>query len=171
MACLSMILYRRTERLYDQEMLAMYFGVRISAEYQDAFAEKMPLLTSHNYDEGVKTIELGESVKAFFEKEGINLECAAIKASTIENLEQWIEQSLEWDADIWCEYVYGDLSWWELYLHDGLIESYDATRKEVTMINPEGTKKNRFQISITELFERISGKYSRETGFLLISKM
>jgi hypothetical protein len=53
-----MILYRRTRKLYDQEKLAMYFGVRISAEYQDAFYEEMSLLTSHNYDEGVKTIEL-----------------------------------------------------------------------------------------------------------------
>ena len=52
MACLSMILYRRTERLYDQEKLAMYFGVRISAECQDAFSKEMPLLTSHNYDDG-----------------------------------------------------------------------------------------------------------------------
>jgi hypothetical protein len=49
-------------------------------------------------------------VRKFLEKEGINLECTAIKASTIENLEQWIQQSLEADADIWCEYVSGDLS-------------------------------------------------------------
>ena len=171
MACLSMILYRRTEGLYDQEKLAMYFGVRISAEYQDAFCEEMPLLTSHNYDEGVKTIELGESVRKFLEKESIKLECTAIKASTIENLEQWIQQNLEADADLWCEYVSGNLSWWDIYLHDGLIESYDTIRKEVTMLNPEGTKKNRFQISVEELKVRISGEYSRETGFLVIRKM
>ena len=69
MACLSMVLYRRSHKLYDQEELAIIFGVKIGEKYKNAFRESLDFITSHNYDEGINTLESIEQIQAFLTQE------------------------------------------------------------------------------------------------------
>jgi hypothetical protein len=55
-------------------------------------------------------------------------------------------------------------------IHDGLIESFDTKHDSITLIDPEPEHKNRYQMDITEFFDRINGTFGRKTGILLIKK-
>ena len=172
-ACLLMIVYRHTWRLYDQESLAREFGVRIGGSHASAFGEEMPRYNSRTSDVGIETLGLSEQVNTWFQNEGIRLTATPVRASDIGDLQEFIQWHLWSGVDIWCEYISGDIgdimgnTW--LSLHDGLIESCDGDT--IVMIDPEPECRNKKIMKISDLRERISGKYAeRETGFLIIKK-
>ncbi len=172
-ACLLMIVYRHTWRLYDQELLARHFGVKIGERYAWAFGSDMPRYDSLTSNVGIETLGLSEWVNTWFQSKGIKLTATPVRASEIENLCEFIERHLSDGTDLWCEYVSGDIEDFSgtsrLSLHDGLIESCDGDA--VIMIDPEPERKNRKSMKISELRKRISGKHAeRETGFLVIKK-
>jgi hypothetical protein len=172
-ACLLMIIYRHTWRLYDQEELAREFGVKIGESYRSAFSEEMPRYNSLTSDVGIETLSLVEPLTDWLQREQIPITITAKRASEIPDLRYFIEQHLTSSHDLWCEYISGDIRDFtgtnRLSLHDGLIESCDGDT--IVMIDPEPECRNRKTMKISDLMERISGKYAkRETGFLIIKK-
>ncbi|MFZ4461457.1 MAG: hypothetical protein ACOYN2_02735 [Patescibacteria group bacterium] len=49
--CLQMILYRRTGKLYDQQALAEFFGVKINKRHVHAFNVSLQIMDRYNKDE------------------------------------------------------------------------------------------------------------------------
>jgi hypothetical protein len=165
-----MILYRRTGRLYDQEELARYFGVRVSPDSQSAFSEKMLALTAQNFDEGVSTLRIVSAVQQICDQLSIDVRVRAHEFENPKKLEETIVWALENEGDIWCEFVDGPFDTpQQLLLHDNLIESYDSGAQILTLIDPAGYKKNRYTMSFSEFIIRVSGKYGRKTGVLTVT--
>lgn len=169
-----MIVYKHTWRLYDQELIAQELGVKIGWTYSAAFSEDMPRYSSLTDDVGIQTLSLVVPLTDWFQREEISLTISTKYASEIWDLGSFIEENLLRGHDLWCEYVSGDMDNFmnrdRLSLHDGLIESRDGDT--IVMIDPEPERKNRKTMKISDLRERISGKYAeRETGFLIIKKV
>jgi len=173
MACLLMIIYRRTGILYEQESLAEYFGVKIGEGSKKAFFRKLALITGLNHDEGIETLKIGKQLEAFFAKENIRLTYTIDRYEAIVDWEGYIISHMEQGHDIWCEYIRGDISditkTSPLGIHDGLITEYDSTMRVITIINPEPKEKNRIVYPLDEFLKRMSGKYGRKTGCIIIS--
>ncbi len=173
-ACLLMVVYRHTGRLYDQEWLAREFSVKIGDRYAWAFGSDMPRYTSLTSNVGIETLSLSEQINTWFGNEQIGLTAIPVKASAIKDLTLFIHTHLFYGDDLWCEYVSGDISditgSSHRSLHDGLIQSCDGDT--IIMIDPEPECHNKKEMQISDLRERISWKYAeRETGFLIIKKV
>ena len=168
-----MILYRRSKKLYDQEELAIKFGVKIGEKYKNAFGESLDFITSHNYDEGINTLDSIEQIQWFLTQEWYDLHIEKLQFDDIDQLENFLIKNINDSHDIWCEYIMWNIYDYSysspIYIHDGLIESYNTETKIITIIDPEPEHRNRSTIWISEFFDRISGKYGRKTGFLMIS--
>jgi len=173
MACLLMIIYRRTERLYEQETLAEYFGVKISEGSKKAFFRELALLTGTNHDEGIETLKIGDRLETFFREKALPLKHTIVQYDDIIDWGNSIITHMEQGHDIWCEYIRWDISdvtkTSPLGIHDGLITAYDSETRIVTLINPEPKEKNRITYPLDEFIERMSGKHGRKTGCIIIS--
>ncbi len=168
--CLQMILYRRGFGLFDQQMLAQYFKIKIGKDDLKCFNIKLTTFTKTNFDEGLKTIESAGIVNRFFKAQKISLMAKAIRASEIKNLETFIIQNLKQNNDLWVEYK-SHKTHGEKFIHDNVVESVVKTKKTVgvILIDPAPYHKPRLSVSLEKLTEAISKKYGRETGFIVIS--
>jgi hypothetical protein len=165
-----MILYRRGFGLFDQQMLAKYFKIKVGKNDLECFNVKLATFTKTNFDEGLKTIESALVINRFFKTQKIPLMATAVRASEIKNLENFIAQNLKQNNDLWVEYkshkIHG-----ENYIHDNVVESVVKTKtsESVILIDPAPYHKPRLSVSFEKLKEAISEKYGRETGFIVIS--
>lgn len=98
--CLQMILYRNGFGLFDQEDLAIRFGVKIAADDAPAFRADMPVMTSANVDEGIATVESAPQMNSFFQSLSVPLVATAYKASTIASVNDFIAEHLHENHDV-----------------------------------------------------------------------
>ncbi len=172
--CLQMLLYRNGFGLFDQEQLAKFFDVRVNKEHQDAFNVRLKSFSRYNYDEGISTLDSAGKVNDFFHKNRINLVARAKRLSEIEDLGKFIESNIISGNDLWVEYKAHEIHSHDRlggkYLHDGLIESIDTKKNEVVIIDPFNDHKPRIKVKLKTLYDSLSTKFGKETGFLIISK-
>jgi len=172
--CFQMILFRNGFGLFDQERLAKYFGVKINKKHENMFSIKLDVLSNYNYDEGISTLDSVNKVNEFFLKNNINLIAEAKKISEIDDLKKFIESNIVLGNDLWVEYKGHNIHKYDQmegkYLHDSLIESIDDNDNEIVIIDPSPDHKPRIKIKIKSLFDSLSTKFGKETGFLIISK-
>jgi hypothetical protein len=172
--CLQMILFRNQCGLFDQEELAITFGVKISAEDAAAFSTEMPIMTNANFDEGIQTVEAEERINAFFKTMAPELRATCFKSSNLHSLTDVFSTHLHANHDIWVEYHAQEIHSTDEnrgnYIHDGLIESLDLTNGRVVVIDPMPKHRQRLVVSLATLERAISTQYGRETGFVVIEK-
>lgn len=170
--CLQMILYRNGFGLYDQEDLAIEFGVKIDKKDAHAFRSDMPIMSAANLDEGIATIDAADEINKFFRSLKVPLSATAFRASNIPDLEDFIIEGLNAQYDMWIEYhaheIHSDDATNGRYIHDGLIEAYDANSKEATVIDPVPEHRQRLSVGINQLKNSISDHFGRETGIILV---
>lgn len=172
--CLQMILHRNGFGLFDQERLAIEFGVRISTDYINAFSEQMPTMTQINDDEGISTVESADLINSFLIKNAPGLHAKSFVYSIInEDIPSFIASNIKLNNDIWIEYhgheIHATDQYSGNYVHDGLIESIDVEKGLYTIIDPVPEHKQRITVHNNELISSISTKFGRETGFVIIS--
>ena len=167
-ACFLMILYRNEKILFEQEDLGHYFWIKIHPKLQIHFNSKFETTENINYDEWLKTIELGEKINKFLKEKKINLIAKSYKYSEIENLKLFIEKKLKDWNDMWVEYKTEWIFPWSKGIHDWLIENIDWN--VITMIDPGPQNKNRYQVHIDYIEEALSDKFARETWIVVIKK-
>src|SRR3989338_2892288 len=135
-ACLQMILYRNGYGLFDQEELAIEFGVKVGADDVGAFRKDMPIMTRFNFDDGISTLESVGKINAFFDKKNIGLHAEAFKHSSIESVDDMVAKQLKSGHDVWAEYhsqeIYpGDPT--NNRIHDALVESIDPDKATLVL--------------------------------------
>ncbi len=171
--CLQMILYRRGYGLFDQEQLAKFFKIKVSAEAKKSFNVKLGTYTRINLDEGLVTIKSAPIVNRFLKKNRLPLTATSVRASEIGDLQSFIASHLKADDDLWIEYKSHQIHG-ERIIHDNVIESIKTRAKDkdtgVVLVDPQGTHKTRLEVSLGKIRAAISTKFGRETGFLVISK-
>ena len=169
-----MILYRNGFGLFDQENLAIKFGVKIAPEYATAFSETMPVMTQKNFDEGIQTVESESHINRFLGEQAPALKAISFKHSAIAQLPDFLSTQIKANHDIWVEYHAQEIHAGDEengdYIHDGLVESFDPASGHVTVIDPMPKHKQRLNISLQVLEKAISNKYGRETGFVVIER-
>jgi len=169
--CLQMVLYRRGNGLFDLEKLALFFDIRVHKDHLNSFNVRLRQLTSYNNDEGMKTVESAGRVNAFFRKNKIKLTARPVKHSQIPNLAKFITENLASGHDLWVEYKAHEIHKNALssaYIHDGLVESFNRQKNEVTLVDPDPRHKPRVRVPLVVLKDAISARLGRETGFLVI---
>ena len=172
-ACLQMLLYRNGFGLFDQEDLAVEFGVKIGIDDKSAFREDMPLMTDFNFDEGISTIESVDRINTFFKKSNISLFATPHSFSSIKSLRDLIVENLAQNNDIWIEYhthhVHaGDIN--NKRIHDALIESFDAKTDSVVIIDPKPGRRQRLTVPLESIQQALSSEFGKELGLLIIEK-
>lgn len=172
--CFQMILYRNGFGLFDQEQLAKFFIVKVSKKHQKMFNVKLKALGKYNFDEGISTLDSLKKVNEFFRKKKIKLKARRKKLSEIKDLKQFILTNLSTRNDLWIEYKGHCIHKYDKmkgkYLHDGLIESINTKKNEVVLIDPSPDHKPRIKVKLKALYDSLSTKFGKETGFLIISK-
>lgn len=173
--CLMMILYRRGYGLFDQEELAQYFDVRVGEKTVGAFNLKLNTYTDTG-EAGLQTVESEKIIDRFFKQRSILLTAKAVRVSEITDLQKFLRDHLGQNDDLWVEYKAhrihesSDPSGSE-YVHDGLVEGLEECKTSVTatIIDPTGTHKPRFRVDMETLWEALSSKFGKETGFIVVS--
>jgi hypothetical protein len=172
--CLQMILYRNGYGLFDQEKLAVHFGVKIAAEDARAFRADMPTMTQQNFDEGIQTVELVAPINAFFAAHTPGLTARRVRAGSVGKLDDFLRENLANNRDIWIEYHGHEIYGWDLYkgdyIHDSLIESFDPARAEATIVDPLPQHRQRELFPLAMMERAISKRFGRETGFIVVEK-
>ena len=171
MACLQMVVFRHVGRVLDQEELGVRLGVKIPKSVRKYFRNDLPELTSHNWDEGIRTTESSDALNRFFQEEGIPLLAESFVATSefSANLPRWLAENLEAGFDLWAEYALEErrlLLPNRTYLHDSLIIS--ATADSVTILDPEPKSRNIRTVPMDEFVKRMSGACGKVTGILRI---
>lgn len=172
MACLQMVLFRRTGKLFDQEGLGARFGVKVPENKKAIFTYDLAVLTAHNFDEGISTMDAETPLNAFFSESKLNLRARSYRSEEafLENLATWTREALAKGDDLWIEYAVGEKGSPGVYLHDSLIDAFDPERGTVTIVDPDPESRNVRQMPLEELADRISGSYGKPTGILRISE-
>lgn len=172
--CFQMLLFRNGLGLFDQENLAKFFGVKVNKKHHNMFNVKLEILSDYNYDEGISTLDSVNKVNAFFRKNKINLAAEAKRITEVEDLKMFIKSNIVLNNDLWVEYkghyIHKSDQMKGKYLHDGLIETIDTKNNEVVIIDPSPDHKPRIKIRLKSLFDSLSTKFGKETGFVIISK-
>ena len=172
--CLQMILFRNQVGLFDQEELAIKFGVKVPAEDILAFRTEMSVMTSANVDEGIHTVESEEQISCFLEKMAPELRATSFKHSRIGSLSGFLSSHLDANRDIWVEYhaheIHSTDDQQGKYIHDGLIESINLADGSVILIDPMPKHRQRQVISLEILDHAISTRFGHETGFVVIDR-
>jgi hypothetical protein len=173
--CLQMILFRNGFGLWDQEELAIKFGVRISPEHAAAFTAVMPRMTKPNCDEGVQTVESEDQINAFLREHDIGLVAKCHKYTPDLSIADFVSEQLEANHDVWVEYHAHEIHACDRsqgqYIHDGLIESLDRENGVATVLDPSPNHRQRLSIAIPVLRKAISEEFdSRATGFVSIRR-
>lgn len=144
-ACLQMILFRHGYRL-TQDFIAK--GIK-------------------NYD-GFKTIEHADRINTFLKKNKLPFKVISFKASKINDLKEFIINSIKKNNDLWVELdnkiMYGTSGG-----HDCLVQSTNTETNKVILIDPYGSHDQIYGVSFPKLYKAIS-KTDRERGFLLVEK-
>jgi len=168
--CLQMILYRRTGKLYDQQSLAEFFGVKIHEKNTGAFNVPLQVMKGYNIDEGISTLDSISQINAFFTQESLNLTAKSYLASEIANLEVFIAQELVAGNDLWVEYHNNEIHPTDKVraIHDSLVESFDADARTVVLVDPEYMHAPRITVTLDTLQDAISAKFGKETGFVCV---
>ncbi|MCA9377333.1 hypothetical protein KC711_00220 [Candidatus Peregrinibacteria bacterium] len=101
-ACLSMIIYRHTNILIDQEEIGQKLGVRIPHKIKNIFIHNLEEMTSRGNDEGISTIEIAPAIE--------QIACEYIPAISIQTLryqdqdyDKLFRKLLSQGKDIWVE--------------------------------------------------------------------
>ena len=173
--CLQMILYRKGFGLYDQEDLAIKFGVKIDKKDAAAFSAAMPIMAQSNFDEGIQTVESEGQINKFFIDNAISLKAKSYKLSSIPSLINFMGEHINANHDIWIEYhsneVHAEDKYQGNYIHDGLIEGLNLSKEIATVIDPEPEHRERLYIPLKTIEKSISKTYGRETGFIVVEKV
>jgi len=130
----------------------------------------MPVMTDRS-DEGIKTVESEKHINAFFRELGVSLTAKCYKSSSISDLPAFLEENLRSDRDVWVEYHTDEIFNDETCIHDGLIESFNSTAKSVTIIDPMPHHRQRISVPLETLKRAVSGKFGRETGFVVVCRI
>jgi hypothetical protein len=169
-----MILFRNERGLFDQERLAITFGVSISEEDAAAFSTEMPIMTNANFDEGIQTVEAEQRINVFLQERAAGLRATSFKHSKVPSLPDFLSTHLRANHDIWVEYHAQEIHSKDdnqgNYIHDGLIESLDLTNIHVVVVDPMPKHQQRLVIPLDTLERAISTRYGRETGFVVIEQ-
>jgi hypothetical protein len=172
--CLQMILFRNEGILFDQEKLAITFGVKILPQDAPAFSTTMPIMTDPAIDEGIRTVESEARLNLFFQEVAPRLKATSFKYSKIPSLIDFLTTHLCANHDIWVEYHSDDIHPTDerrgMYIHDGLVESLDLQNDRVIVIDSMPDHQQRLSLSLNALETAISTRYGRETGFILIER-
>jgi hypothetical protein len=170
--CLQMILFRNGYGLWDQEDLAVEFGVKIFPEMASAFRDSMPIVTQKNFDEGIQTIDSMDAVNKFFLGKKAALHAKGHRYSSIGSLSDFIATHIQANRDLWVEYhaqeIHKDDQYKGDYIHDGLVEAIDTIAQTVTVIDPVPEHRQRLTISLDVLGRAVSAHFGREAGFLVV---
>ncbi|MFA6280513.1 MAG: hypothetical protein WC612_06960 [Bdellovibrionales bacterium] len=175
-ACLQMVLYRNGLGLFDQEQLAIRFGVKIATEDAHAFSAAMQVMTRAGLDEGISTVESADDFNTFFNEISVPLEAKGYKYSTIPNVGAFLMEHLAANNDVWIEYHAHDIHANDNYkskhegdyVHDGLIEGFAPSMNTITVIDPYHDHRQRITVSLTEIEKAVSSLFGKETGFVII---
>ncbi len=159
MACLQMVLFRRTGRLFDQEALGERFGAKVPEKLADIYGRPFGFMTAQNCDEGVSTTEIVPELNAFFRENGLSLEAEAHEGigAFVRDLPEWLEGRLGAGDDVWIEYSLGKKGSDDVWIHDSLVETFDRTSGTVAILDPNPDERNRRSMPVSELADRISG--------------
>jgi hypothetical protein len=170
-----MILYRNGFGLYDQEDLAVKFGVKIDTKEAAAFSVAMPIMTKGNFDEGIQTVESERQINKFFIDNAINLKAKSYKLSSIPSLINFLNEHINANHDIMIEYhsneIHAEDKYHGNYVHDGLIEGLNLSEEIATVIDPEPEHRQHLYIHLKTIEKSISKTYGRETGFIVVEKV
>jgi hypothetical protein len=172
-ACLQMILYRNNFGLFDQEDLAIEFGVKVGADDKHAFRENMPTMTEFNNDEGISTLDSVERINVFFDSSKITLAAMALPFSKISSFKDLIVENLAQNNDIWIEYHTHEVHADDINnkrIHDALIESIDLEANTAVIIDPKPGRRQRATVPVDVLERALSSKFGRELGLLIVKK-
>jgi len=172
-ACLQMILYRNGFGLYDQEDLAIEFGVKIEAVDKEAFRENMSIMTEFNCDEGISTVGSVDRVNSFFQRSGIGLEAKAHEYAKISSIEALIADNLAQNNDVWIEYHSHEIHASDQNnqrIHDAVVESIDKKTRFAVLIDPKPARKQRVTVPIDVLERSLSSKFGKELGIVIVRK-
>lgn len=162
-----MILYRRGFPLFEQEVLAEFFGVMIPAQDQECFSVRLAVTTNPD-DAGIYTVKSADVANRFFAEKNIPLMAESVMGSTIQDLGAFLDEHLTAGHDLWGEYGSQEIHEEEA-MHDSVIESStNEAGGMVTFVDPYGGHPTRKTISHAMLKRAISGVLCRETGFLVI---
>jgi hypothetical protein len=169
-----MILFRNGYGLFDQELLAIKFGIKIKPDVAAAFSSAIQVVTSEDDHAGIPTIDMADTINHFFEELAPGLLTQSVKASAITSMATFLSDHLNQDHDIWVEYHAQEIHKTDRakgnYIHDGLIESFDPDKNEVVIIDSLPEHKQRLLVSVPILERAISLEYGRETGFIIVKK-
>lgn len=169
-ACLQMILYRNGYGLFDQEDIAIEFGIKVGKEDKDAFRENMSTMTGFNLDEGMPTTESADHINHFLSNKNISLQVQNFRYSDISDLTHFISDNITKNNDIWVEYHTHEMYEASGKIHDGLIESIDPLAKTIVLIDPKPTRRQRNTVSIDLLARSLSDIHGKELGLTIVSK-
>jgi hypothetical protein len=169
-----MILFRNEGILFDQERLAIAFGVKILPQDAPAFSTAMPIMTDPAIDEGIRTVESEARINLFFQEVAPRLKATGFKYSEVPSLIDFLTTHLRANHDIWVEYHSQEIHPTDerrgKYIHDGLVESVDLQNDRVIVTDSMPNHQQRLSISLNALETAISPHYGRETGFILIER-
>jgi len=171
--CLQMILYRNGYGLYDQEDLAIEFGVKIGSDDRHAFREDMPIMTEFNCDEGISTVGSVDKINSFFERSSIALEATAYPYASLGTLEELIADNLPQNNDIWIEYHSHEVHAGDRdnkRIHDALLESFDKKTGTAVLIDPKPGRRQRVTVPLGTLERSLSGQFGKELGIVVVRK-
>ena len=175
--CLQMILYRNGCGLFDLEALAKWFGVKIDETDAQLFNVKLDIMTSANCDEGISTVESDGDINKFLGERKLPLRATAYKTAQIASLQDFLEEHLSADHDVWLEYHGDDIhaddhyrGYQGRYIHDSLIESIDLDKRMAVIVDPMPEHRQRYEMSFDLIEKAISSAYGKETGFIIIEK-
>ena len=165
-ACLSMILYRHTNILIDQEEIGQKLGVRIPHRLKNIFIHDLEEMTSHGNDEGISTTELAPLIEKIGREYIPSLSVEVLRYHD-QDYHELFQGFLSQGKDIWVEWVLVHNASDTIYIHDRLLDYYDGN---YWLIDPDPNRKNIVQTSIEEICRCIDGSRGKQTWILVLSK-
>lgn len=165
-ACLSMIIYRHTNILIDQEEIGQKLGVRIPHKIKDIFVHDLEEMTNHGNDEWISTIDLAPLIEKIGREYIPSLSVEVLRYQD-QDYDKLFRELLFQEKDIWIEWVLPMSSSDDVYIHDRLLDYYDDS---YWLIDPDPKSKNILQTSIENVCRSIDGSRGKETWVLVVSK-
>ena len=145
-ACLQMILFRHGYK-FSQDFIAK--GIKNNLNY--------------------RTVEHADLVNEFFRINKLPFETTSFKASQIDNLKEFIVETIKRNSDLWVE-LYNPIMYKVPGGHDCLVQAINTKTNKVKLVDPYGPHEQIYEVVLSKIARAIS-KTNRERGFLVVKKI